>query len=360
MGVAKLPSAAGTGARDMPWSQRLVEALPLPPYTVGLAFPLLHALTCVAWFAAFADPGLRPGDPLFWREILPPTAIMGSLAGFSIAGVAYSRRSQLRGLAQLRPALECSPERYEELVETVQSFDSRALRRWGLGLALLLPPLITFNPSAFPWRLGPELEHHGAVVTLWSLWSNGVVIWFGTRAAVFEQRAARLFSEIGRSLARVDLLDPEPLAPFGRRGLHSALMYVVGLSLFSLIFAGGWAVNVAPLGMLALILTAGGALLLPLRGVHERIVAAKHGRLAELRREIVREERLLLDREAPDGARAAARLPALLALHDRVEAAREWPLDVSGWSRFGLYLAIGLGSWVGAALVERMLDVALD
>lgn len=28
--------------------------------------------------------------------------------------------------------------------------------------------------------------------------------------------------------------------------------------------------------------------------------------------------------------------------------------------RFGLYLAIGLGSWVGGALAERALDLALE
>jgi len=28
--------------------------------------------------------------------------------------------------------------------------------------------------------------------------------------------------------------------------------------------------------------------------------------------------------------------------------------------RFGLYVALGLGSWLGAAAVERMLDMALN
>ena len=34
--------------------------------------------------------------------------------------------------------------------------------------------------------------------------------------------------------------------------------------------------------------------------------------------------------------------------------------DVPSLSRFGLYVALGLGYWLGAAAVERMLDMALN
>ena len=38
---------------------------------------------------------------------------------------------------------------------------------------------------------------------------------------------------------------------------------------------------------------------------------------------------------------------------------REWPFDASALLRFGLYTAVGVGSWLGAALVERLLDTVL-
>jgi hypothetical protein len=44
--------------------------------------------------------------------------------------------------------------------------------------------------------------------------------------------------------------------------------------------------------------------------------------------------------------------PALLALRNQVADVREWPVDLSTLMRLLLYLAIGLGSWVGAALVD--------
>ncbi len=60
--------------------------------------------------------------------------------------------------------------------------------------------------------------------------------------------------------------------------------------------------------------------------------------------------------EAPG---ASSHLHALLALRAQVEAAREWPWDASTLVRFSLYLAIGMGSWLGGALVERVVDLIL-
>ncbi len=37
-----------------------------------------------------------------------------------------------------------------------------------------------------------------------------------------------------------------------------------------------------------------------------------------------------------------------------------WPFDASTLLRFALYTSLGVGSWVGGALVERVLGAALD
>ena len=38
----------------------------------------------------------------------------------------------------------------------------------------------------------------------------------------------------------------------------------------------------------------------------------------------------------------------------------EWPIDYQARLRFGLYLVIPLGSWLGGAFVERTLSAVLD
>jgi len=105
-----------------------------------------------------------------------------------------------------------------------------------------------------------------------------------------------------------------------------------------------------------LITTALAALLLPARGAHTRMAATRDEELARVR-ERIRAERdsNLAGAGAPD-----ARLANLLAYEQRIAHASTWPFDLSTYLRFGLYVSIGLGSWLGAALVERVVDLFLD
>ena len=71
-------------------------------------------------------------------------------------------------------------------------------------------------------------------------------------------------------------------------------------------------------------------------------------------------DRDLVAGRGSDSAEAGARLPGLLAYAKTIESVREWPFDAPTLTRFFLYAAIPLGSWIGGALVERLLDAALD
>jgi len=57
---------------------------------------------------------------------------------------------------------------------------------------------------------------------------------------------------------------------------------------------------------------------------------------------------------------AEGRLADLLAYYDHLVDVREWPFDNRTLSRFVLYLLIPLGSWLGGALVERLVSSVLD
>jgi hypothetical protein len=65
------------------------------------------------------------------------------------------------------------------------------------------------------------------------------------------------------------------------------------------------------------------------------------------------------ERDALLAGGAGARLPALLALRNQVAELREWPVDLSTLMRRPFYLGIGLGSWVGAALVDAGIGALL-
>ena len=52
-------------------------------------------------------------------------------------------------------------------------------------------------------------------------------------------------------------------------------------------------------------------------------------------------------------------LANLLTLRSHLEEVREWPFDTSVIVRFAVYLVTPLGSWAGAALVERLVNAFL-
>jgi hypothetical protein len=81
------------------------------------------------------------------------------------------------------------------------------------------------------------------------------------------------------------------------------------------------------------------------------------------REELARLEPLL--RQARDDTLTRAtssqgQLSDLLAYKTQIESTPEWSFDSSTLLRFSLYLLIPVGSMVGGALVERVVDLVLD
>ncbi len=98
------------------------------------------------------------------------------------------------------------------------------------------------------------------------------------------------------------------------------------------------------------------ALLIPVRGVRDRIRRAKRAGLAELEDELRRSR----DAAVKGDLRVQGHLADLLAYRAFVEGLREWPFDTSTLVRFALYTLIPVGSWLSGAFVERLLDRVLD
>jgi hypothetical protein len=101
------------------------------------------------------------------------------------------------------------------------------------------------------------------------------------------------------------------------------------------------------------------AMLLPLRGIHARIVEAKRAELERIEAAIGGDERALVGTRIA-GRSATPSLADLIAYRELIERLPEWPLDASSFRRLGLYALIPIGSWIGGALVERAVGFALD
>ncbi len=336
-----------TGAPDSAWSARLYQSVPLAPVwlSVGIALGLLGLFLILAWAFGGLDI-FRAGDQALWeyREVRI-AFLVASLVGYLPTARHYVAAGARKNGQDLRPLLGPA--------QRLEPPDARASRTAGF-LGLLFVPFTAFLLDRDP-TLYLQRAYWGAETSFG--WVVGALACRSFGLFVYDTLAyARGFSDLGRRLERIDLLDPRALAPFARQGLRSALLWLILISLFSLnAFDFTW---FAATGVIALL---GGttALILPVYGIHQRLGEAKQAELERVHAAIRGEPEGLAG--SPLAERAASLgLADLLAYRKFVESVREWPFDSPSLLRFALYLGIPLGSWLGGAFVERLLGVALD
>ncbi len=215
----------------------------------------------------------------------------------------------------------------------------------GAVVFLLLFFIIPINLS------GIEQLSFGLIVASLS----GIVFgWLAGRFLICMLKDSLRMTRLARSLPNLELLDLGPLSPFVQQGIKSALLTVIVLTLTAhLAIAPGNTI----IGSTLFMLIWGGLTLmvftLPVRGIHDRIRREKQSQLERVRAEIWAAKEVVLRQEDKG---SSGRLSALLDLENRLERVRAWPYDASSWLKFGLYMLLGLGSWLGAAAVERLLN----
>lgn len=337
-----------------PWALRLFDRVPLPAFWVGVAIGLAVFALFLVYTAAFgAGPaqleGVR-GEGNWAAEI-----IQDLFLGFTLAIAAASVRGAVRDFESLLPVLDESGRDAVRLRREILTW--RPLPVWALAIASGLFSGLTTPVDPTLWE-GARFPGYGHPTAIWLAARNFADWWAVGFAMMLELQLGRRFSHLGAHLRDVDLLDRTALAPFGRRALRNVAMWMLLGAFLSLNYAGrGWAGEMLPLALVSLGSFAVVAFLLPLLGVHRRLREAKAAELESVRKAIraARERALATPGlESPGG-----RLADLLAWEARVADASEWPIDASVLARLAVYVGVGLGSWVGAAVVQRFVDTAL-
>ena len=333
------------------WMDTVITSARLSPVALALslAVVLLGAFAWMAWWMGALDRVQADGTGFWSYREFRLGLLVASLAGYLPVARFYITRSALRIRYALEPWLDTDDGEIETFVE----LDHRASMRAGLWALSVLPIsalVIDRDPSLY-WQPGywNPLVMFAWVVGSWVGW------WLGSLVYVTLAYGRRL-SLLADSLRPIDLLDLESAAPFARHGLSTSLLWVllvslIALNVVDLVWFAVTSIAAVAVGLVALVL--------PVRGVHRRLRDAK-------RAELLRIDRALRgDTEALRGSSLARRADALsvadlLAWRSHVDGIREWPFDTVTIVRFGLYLAIPLGSWLGGAFVERLLGAVLD
>ncbi len=344
-----MTSSPPAGNQALPRPLRLLDTAPFGPLSGGLVIAAAVFLAFLAWARVTEIWGRPELGAQLWFELVQAVMI-----GYAPAASAISLRGALRDIDDLRGVLELSPVAFERERQALTRFAPGpvlAATVLGAAVGLALP----FYPPSWSGGVHPEL---GDPLFAWLLLRSGLMLGLYAWTIYIEVEVARRISRIGERLARVDLLDLAPLRPFARRGLRSVLLWVVLSILISLLFLAPWSPDPALAFLILLFVLAAALLLLPAWGVHRRILAAKQEELARIR-EVMRSGRQSLLESGAAGSTPPGRMADIVAYEARVASIATWPFDLSTLVRFALYVALGLGSWLGAAMVERLVSAVL-
>ncbi len=350
--VAPVPNAFA-------WTLRVYDAIPVATTWIGVMLAVALSalfLAVEAWLGRTAI--LLEGDLLGHSGEALLTLLLCALLAYLCSATISAVREAPRAAGLVRHLLEGSDRELGALEVEAGNRPRRALLVAGIVgvfLALLAPFLETGQETWSPydwWMWTPESTWH-RILAPWIGW------WVGQLVAVMLIDSRR-HSALARRIAAIDLLDLRPLLPFTRLGLSNALRVIGIAAIFSFLL-----IDVARYGVMVLVMagitmaSATTVLLLPVRGVHLRIRAAKLEELERVNRAIhgdaeALQESALAHREVTPS------LADLVAYRTLVDSAREWPFDASTFRRFGLYLMIPLGSWMGGALAEQLVGALLE
>lgn len=332
------------------WS-RLFDACPLPPLLVasGIALGLVGIFLGLDLREGHLDNLLRGVTP-WWRhgEVRSALAV-AALFGGAAATYRYEEIGAGNDLRRLEPHLRRDVACEAALAEVTRVASLHEVRVAGvLGsivFALVVPALYR-EPARFlhlETYLLPSVLFDLVVAVL-----LGGTIVQTLYAGVLQDHA---FARLAHSLAEIDLLEPGPVRVFARRGLRRALRWLVLASFASfIVLDAGWD---GPPALVFLVIV-GFALVsfvLPLRGAHQRVRSEKEHALDALRQGIRNERERVASGEGSGG-----RLADLLAYEERIANVSEWPIDGFTVLRLSFYLLLPMGSWLGGALVERLVS----
>ncbi len=328
----------------------------MAPFWLGLSIVIGYLLIrCVFDGMVLAIWEFPPGAHALWQGVWWPEVVNATLVGFVPAALLIARRGIDRDFDQLRPWLPHSDAAIADLRAAATGPAGLAGRAVMLSIVVATVWLIFDDPSM---RQGTEISPTNPVL-IWTLLRLPLFVWLSFLLIVTDFNATRSYLRLGRDLIEVDLLDVQSLIPFARRGLRSALTWVIFLIIFSLFWIGDEASEHNLMLFIPVLAMAIGAYVVPLIGVHSNIVAVKRATLDRLRDEI-RIERELISNKQSDTSSDSPNLANLIAYYQLIEGSREWPINAANLLRFFMYLLIGLGSWLGGAFVELMLDRTLS
>ena len=231
-------------------------------------------------------------------------------------------------------------------------FDRRPLC-WQLAIACMGLVLGVMHTLFINWFDGLDFSPGAGRISLVIVAGN-LLVWttVSTAMAYLFWVAAR-FWRLAKEIP-VDLFQLHLLGPFARIATASMLVLVGAQAALPLMLIQGFSLAGFLPGWLAIFVPMVILMAMPVWPIHQAIVVAKTAELSRVNEAISA-------RHGTTSAALADRLDLvpLLQYRREIQALSEWPFDIGFFARLSCYLLIPPLTWVGAALIERLVETLL-
>jgi hypothetical protein len=326
-----------------PWRIRIFNRVPLNLLALGVSAALAYFV-----FFEMLEITLYPtmsGDHWTWGEGLSlglvTDIVLSILFGYLIAVPYYVNQEAVRDYLDLRPALNCDDNEYDNWLARV-----RNTARVSLYVAAALATTVGYLnfTDQGRWMGGEQMK----------TFLNTFVL-FRTLASMFI--SSFHFAAVAHRFADVELFNLERVTPFSQQALRGVLVLMLFIAILSLLATSMPFLNFDNEVFVILALpsfTAAAIFLIPLYPLHRRIRTEKQRELERISADIHRENEARIA-----GEEDWATLADLIVYKQEVERVSTWAFNTPTVLRFALYVSLGIGSWLGAAFVERWLGTLL-
>lgn len=342
LGVGAL--ATGPAPRMIaPLANRIVDALGVRAWVAGawLALGLIGALIArEAWGGRLASAVTAPDSLHLYLAF-----VESLLIGYLLAARVSTARAARAALDALGDALDLPPARRAIVRDAIGRYRRGRYLAAGTAGAMLgfLTPLIVHDAGIDPWTVATWTPEVGARRSF-----APVVGWFFGTYVLATYRESQRVSDLAAALRSIDLFDGETVAPFGRFGLQVAFRAAGLVSVTALMITESGFGHVVAILMLLAAGAAAAGLVLPVRGLRERICEEKRRELACCREALRRARDAML--EGRSIVTEHGRLSEVVAYKQLVEAVDEWPIDTPTLLRACGYVGLPMVSWMSSSI----------
>lgn len=285
----------------------------------------------------------------------PPVLFFSLILAYIIPLFSFITARARDALGDLAPLLNIDEQDLAAMNESLDSFSLKESIGWLVFAALAGLCHMAFMRGSFS----------AAIITSFSslpgfMSSAGALLtWIVMTTVVVKLvHQAIVFSRLGARHVRISLVNFEGLLPFGRVSITASLVVIGALAFFPLISVGdGVHLSESVPGAVALLTPLVVMFVIPVWPLHRRLRRLKEAEMLRVNAEIARKTAGHSVGLPPE--KALKELAPLMAYRTEIARTPTWPFDLGNVTRLLFYLIIIPLTWIGAALIENVVDAFL-